>query len=346
MNRVAVFRALQLGDLLCAVPAFRALRVALPDAHIALVGLPWAADFARRFARYIDEFIEFPGHPDLPERRDGARLPAFLAGMRARQFDLAVQMHGNGRITNPLVAQFGALQVSGFAVPGEHTAVAGCFVDWRAREHEIDRCLRLTRALGAASCGRALEFPLGQADLDELVRLENKFGFDAARTVCVHPGAQLASRRWRPGRFAEVAEAIAERGWQVVLTGTAGEAVLCEQVARSMAHPAIVLAGQTSLGAVAALISRARLLVSNDTGVSHLAAAFGTASVVVCSGADPQRWAPLDRRRHHVLWHPVRCRPCAHAHCPQGRPDDHPCADGVAAASVRAEALELLKCAA
>src|SRR5262249_26356518 len=102
-----------------------------------------------------------------------------------------------------------------------------------------------------------------------------------------------------------VARALAAGGARVVLTGTAGEAELTRAVARAAAVPCVDLAGRTSLGALGALLDRARLLVCNDTGVSHLAAALRVPSVVVSTGDNPSRWAPVDARRHRVLSRPA-----------------------------------------
>lgn len=335
--RIAVFRALQLGDLLCAVPALRALRQTYPEAEIALIGLPWARELAGRLSSYVDDFIEFPGFPGMPERTPQlSAMPEFLRLTRARGFDLAIQLHGSGELTNPITALLGARAMAGYYRTGHWRPNAERYCAWRDDEHEVLRWLRLMERLGIAPRGTQLEFPLRDADWQEWRRLRLR---DYA---VIHAGSQLESRRWPPERFAEVGDALAAEGLSVVLTGTAGEAALTARVASAMHAPALDLAGRTTLGGLGALIARARLLVCNDTGVSHIAAAMGTASVVIACGSDPKRWAPLNRELHRVLAADVPCRPCAHRACPIG----HPCALQVTAAAVIAQTREALPCAA
>lgn len=337
LRNIAVFRALQLGDLLCAVPAFRALRRAAPNAKITLVGLPWARSFAERFDRYIDDYLMFAGFPGMPETTpDIHRLPDFLSDAQQRQFDFAFQLHGSGALSNPLTVALGAARSAGFYVPGSYCPDHEYFVPWSDTEHEITQYIRLLEFLGAEADDLSLEFPLQELDYQSL-RKTSQFRPAPGTYVCIHPGARLQSRRWLPQRFARVADGLADQGMQVVLTGSADERPVVDAVLQAMRAPAIDMCGRTDLGALAALITGARLLVSNDTGVSHIAAAVATPSVIVCSGADPRRWAPLDHKRHRVVYAAVTCRPCAHAVCPIG----HPCAENVSAEKVLSEALRL-----
>jgi ADP-heptose:LPS heptosyltransferase len=336
---IAVFRALALGDLLCTIPALRALRRAFPRSRITLIGLPWAEQLVRRFRSYLDAFMPFPGFPGFPEQPcDVAALPDFLQRAQRRRFDLALQLHGSGTLSNPVVAMLGARRTAGYFRSGEFCPDAERFVPWRPGEHEVHRYLALLRELGIEADDAALEFPLTDEDGDDLRRAAVGADLDGAPYVCVHPGSQLPSRRWLAERFAAVADALAEDGLNVVLTGVAGEATLSRRVARTMRAPAIDLAGKTTLGAAAALIDGAQLLISNDTGVAHIAAARRTPSVRVSCGGDERRWAPLENDIHRVLHHPVECKPCSYGICPKG----HECAVGVGTEHVIAAARELL----
>src|SRR5437764_157487 len=158
-RKIAVFRALKLGDLLCAVPALRALRSAYPGAHISLIGLPWAREFVNRYRAYLDDFHAFPGYPGLPEQDpELGRIPAFLSAMQAEQFDLAIQLHGSGRISNPLIREFRAKQCAGFYEPGSDCPDPTTFLRYPERGLELRKLLRLMEFLGIPSCGEALEF--------------------------------------------------------------------------------------------------------------------------------------------------------------------------------------------
>lgn len=337
-RRIAVFRALALGDLLVAVPALRALRRRYPRSHLTLIGLPWARELAARFP-WIDQFMAFPGHPGLPELQPGNdELPSFFSRARAACFDLALQLHGSGELTNSLVFALGARVTAGFYRRGQHCPDPALFLEWPETGHETVRLLALLEHLGVPRAGLHLEWPVAQ---DDEARLDACWegARRAERLVCVHPGARLASRRWPVERFAAVADALAERGWQVVITGSAAERGLAQALKASCRAPLADLTGRTDLGTLAALVSRARLVIANDTGISHVAAALRTPSVIVSCGADPLRFAPLDRRRHAVLSHDVPCRPCQHDLCPVG----HECASGVPVEAVVHAALRLLE---
>jgi ADP-heptose:LPS heptosyltransferase len=298
--------------MLCAVPAFRALRSAYPGARITLVGLPWARMLVERYPRYIDEVLEFPGYPGLPEREPQYdALPAFLRELRERDVDLAIQLHGSGEITNSLVARFGARSRAGFHDPSSSRRADGTFIPWPSNGYEAQRLLTLMPALGIETRGDDLEFPVHENDEAELRELARAGGWSLTPSwyACIHPGARKPSKRWQPDRFALVADALAKRGLRIVLTGTTAEREITAAVAAAMRHPVIDAAGPMSLGALAALLRDARFVVCNDTGVSHLTAALRVPSVVVFLAADPDRWAPLDESLHRSLYDAESCVP-------------------------------------
>lgn len=310
-KRIGLFRALQLGDWLCAIPAVRALREACPGAQLTLVGLPWSRTLIERFPHYFDEFIEFPGWPGLRERPvDSSGLASFLETVQQRRFDLAVQMHGSGAITNPLVAAFGARSQAGFCLPGHYCPDPALSIAWPEHEHEVRRLLRLMAHLGADVSDEDLEFPLRDDDAQALADA-GLLGLLEQPYVCIHAGARLRHKCWQPQSFAAVADALAERGYQIVLTGSAQEADVTSAVMEHMRSPAIDTAAlNLPLGPLAQLLADSALVVCNDTGVSHLATAVKAKSVVIFSATDPSEWAPLDTSRHVALCNPEGVKVC------------------------------------
>ena len=297
--KIAILRALQLGDLLCAIPAVRALRTAYPDAEITLLGLPWAAFFVERFNNYFDRFIHFPGYPGLPEQTYSAEeWRKFVKTMQDEEFDLVLQMQGNGTIVNEILPVFEAKQLAGF-YSSAHPVESGIFIEYPDSISEIRRHLLLMNHLGIPSRGEELEFPITEKDEEDFKKL--LLPITDKKYVVVHPGSRGVARQWSPVYFAALADYCIEQGYTVVITGIKDEADITTELRKCMKHAAIDLTGQTSLGAVAVLIKNAFMLISNCTGVSHIASAFATPSVVVSMDGEPERWAPLNKKIHHVI---------------------------------------------
>lgn len=300
IDKIAVFRALYLGDLLCAVPALKVLRNGFPASEISLIGLPWAASFASRFSAYIDHFIPFPGCPGLPEQAvNEDALMEFRVRMQKSGFDLILQMQGNGTVVNALVEAFGAKVTAGFYPATASSPNSPYFIPYPEDIPEVCRHLQLMEALGLSVAGRQpLEFPIFPEDVKDTEAFlpaltQNPF-------VCIHPGSRSPARRWPPKYFAAIGDYCVKKRFTVVLTGTVEEMALCREVRKFMHHDVIDLSGMTSLGGVGMLIREAVLLVSNCTGVSHVADAMQTPSFIISMDGEPRRWAPRNASIHHV----------------------------------------------
>jgi ADP-heptose:LPS heptosyltransferase len=267
--RVVVLRALGLGDLLTAVPALRALRRAHPDAHVALAAPAGLRELALHTGAVDDVVDTAPLTPLAPQ----------LAGA-----DLAVNLHGRGPQSTALLAATSPSRLVSYGLADGP--------QWTADEHEVVRWCRLLQGSGIPADRRDLLLAVPQAEPP------------VPGAVLVHPGAAQLSRRWPVQRWGRVAAALAADGHDVRVTGGPGERALAEEVARSAGlGPQAVLAGRTDLLALSALVAAARLLVSPDTGVAHLATAFGTPSVVLFGPTPPALWGPpADRPQHRALW--------------------------------------------
>jgi ADP-heptose:LPS heptosyltransferase len=304
--KIGILRALYLGDMLCIIPTVRAVRKAFPDAQITLIGLPWEQHFVERFHHYFDDFVEFPGWPDLPEQKiNAARIIEFLRSMQHRKFDLLLQMQGNGESTNVLSMLFGAVRVCGLRKKNEYTPDHIHFPISEDNDHEILRFLKLADVLQIPHQGNALEFPMTSVEIHRAQTMLKNMNLVSGRFVCIHPGARDSKRRWSAENFACAGDFLVTEGYTVLLTGSGEEAPVLQAVEDKMKFPAVNLVkhfGHVGLGELGYLLTQSAVLLSNDTGVSHVAAALEVPSVIIFSRfSEPARWAPLNSDLHKIV---------------------------------------------
>jgi ADP-heptose:LPS heptosyltransferase len=261
-------RALGLGDLLVAVPALRALRAAFPDHRRLLATPPW-----------LHPLCELVGGWEPVPMADLASAPPALPAV-----DVAVNLHGNGPRSASMLDSLRPRHRIGHHRPGWPGP------DWLEGLPERHRWCRLLTAYGIIA--------------DELdLRLHRPCRVAAPEgAVLVHPGAAHASKRWPVSRFAEVAAAYSAAGHRVVITGSDSERELAERLVELAGPGPEILAGRIRLSRLAALVGSARLVVSADTGIAHLAYAYGTPTVTLLTPADFRRWTPPPGGPHRTLY--------------------------------------------
>jgi ADP-heptose:LPS heptosyltransferase len=298
-TRIAVLRANALGDYIFSVPALESLRAAYRDAEIVLLGAPWHARFLAERPGPVDRVMVVPplaGVRDAEPDEEAQPKDEFLEKARLEQFDIAVQLHGGGRNTNPLVNALGAGLTVGLRA--EDAPPLDRWVRYVYYQPEVFRYLEVVSLVGARPVSYRPRMAVTDADRAQL-RAVLPAPYRAR--VALHPGSSDPRRRWPAERFAEVGDALADVGAEVVVTGTAAESGVIRAVVTQMRAPATPVVDSLGLGGLAALYAECSVLISNDTGPVHLAEAVGCATVGIYWAGNFINGAPTDRTRHRPM---------------------------------------------
>ncbi|GAB3314222.1 hypothetical protein GCM10027451_28940 [Geodermatophilus aquaeductus] len=343
VERIAVLRANFLGDLVLTLPALAALRAAYPDAEITLLGAPLHAALLDGRPGPWDRVVvvpPWPGVRDAPgASRDGNEARAFLAGQRAEGYDLALQLHGGGGNSNPLVAALGARVTAGARDAG--APPLDRWLPYCSDQHELLRCLEVAGLLGAVPV--TLE-PRLAVTPEDASAADGVLPPGPEPLVALHPGAQDPRRRWPAECFAALAETLAGEGARVALVGTGeDDRRAADAIRAATTAPLVELVGRLSLSALAGVLARCRLVVADDSGPRHLAEAVGTATVGVFLERNLLNAGPLTRRQHRVAVSTRTACPACGVDQARARCGHHASlVAGVSLATVRDAALDLL----
>lgn len=332
-----------LGDVLMTTPALRAFKES-SGLRITLLTSPSGAAVAELVPE-VDEVMVYdaPWMKATAARSNSRADASFIARLRDRGFDAAAIFTVFSQ--NPLPAAFFCYLAD---IP---LRLAYCrenpyqlLTEWIPErepqagiKHEVQRQLDLAAAVGCHTANERLSLRVPSFAHVHVRRLIKGLGIDLHRPwIVIHPGASAPSRRYPPEQFAAVARLLVEQGYQVVFTGSTGERPMIQDIQAQAAVGTYSLAGRLDLAHLAALLSLAPVLISNNTGPAHVAAAVDTPVVDLYALTNPQHtpWGVA----HRVLSYDVPCKYCYKSICPQGH---HDCLRRVAPEDVARAAQEL-----
>ena len=329
------------GDAVLSLPALEALRTSFPDTEIVVVAKPWVAEL-------------YAGHPGLfrlmvydpaGEHRGRSGFGKFVEELRRERFDAAILfqrafhaawMAWRARV--PVRVGYGtdgraALLTEPVALPapGHVGHQAAEYLELLFRAGLIERRPRPAQPVNLL---------LTKAERRWASEELKSLGLDGPRYFAgLNPGAAFGpAKRWPAERFAALGDRlVGALGADVLVFGSEAERPLAETVARRMQHTPVVLAGNTTLRQWMALTARCRVVVANDSGPMHVAAALGVPVVAVFGSTDERATGPLSHWAR-VVRQPVACSPCGLRECPL----DLRCLSGVTVDQVHRAALELV----
>lgn len=341
---ILVVNLAHMGDILHTVPMLRVLRNHFPNARIEFLAGPWMEELVGAILS-VDGVFSYAPHMEVYHRGKMGKCRGFLSevrllhALRKREYDLMISC-SSGHFIEWVLSQAvcpGAW-LGAKASPGipYHVPYTYRGVDYDSRGYEAARLLSLLAAIGIDEDKAQLEFavpPEAQKQLDSV--LAEKLEGSLRPLVAISPGAGWPGKIWPPDRFACVGKFLQNRFHaEVILVGAHEEVALAQRVAALMDSPPVVLAGQTTVPQLAALLKRCSLVIANDSGPMHMAVALDTPSIGLFGPGFPTKWT-APGARHVGLWHDVACT-CWSWHPRSRCTRESPCISAITTAEVNA----------
>jgi heptosyltransferase-2 len=315
-KRILIVRTDRIGDVLLSTPVIKALRENYPHAYIAMMVSPYAKDIVEGNP-YLDDIIIYDKDG---KHKSWARSIKFSQRLKKKRFDLAVILHPTNRVH--LVTFFAAIprrigydRKLGFLLTDriKHTKQWG-------EKHELEYSLDLLRYLGIELGDKALYMPIKPESEKWVDELFNQVGVkNTDKLLAIHPGASCPSKIWPNERFADAADRLMGKyGFKCLVVAGPKDIALANNVIKHMQHPAINIAGKTSVSQLASILKKCQLFISNDSGPVHIASAMGTPVISIFGrsqkGLSPKRWGPVGKK-DKILHKEVGCIECLAHNC-------------------------------
>lgn len=298
-NNILIIKPSALGDIVQALPALSALRRSFPDAEISWLVRPEFAPLLENhphLTRVIHFDRKFLGKAWFHPGAFAAMLSLFRR-IRRCQFDAVFDFQGLFR-TAFLARVSGCKKRFG---PADAKELSRFFYTHRIKKpaespHVVDHYMNLVRAAGGAELEVEFTLPCDAQAEESVRRLLATNSITSQQYAVLVPGSAHADKCWPIDRFAELASKLScDHNLSVVATGSPSEAPLVERLVQSADVPIGNLAGRTSISELIALLRNAALVVTNDTGPGHIAAALGRPIVMIFGKSNPLRVAPYRR---------------------------------------------------
>lgn len=314
MKNILVVNVNWLGDVVFSTPVFKALKKRYPQARVSCLAVPRVQEILERCPHVDDVLI----YDDKKAHLSPLGKLQLILNLRAKKFDAAFLLHRS--MTRALLVYLAGIPVRvGFKTSKQNGFLTHrVFLDGKPL-HRSDEYLKVIEWFGVPVNDRHCELTVAEATMVKVQERLAGFGIEKGEPfIIINPGGNWDLKRWSAASFSALIETLVkDLGWKVIISGGPGDVALAERIARDSQVDPIVWAGQTSLSELLALYKTARLVISNDSGPSHMASSVGTDVIVLFGPTRPEITAPRGTGRVSVLFREIGCNkaPCYHLSC-------------------------------